>query len=744
MLKRARSLLRRLLLLALFGLLLGALNLSVRGLPDALKNRILSAMQLPGMATTAGSIRLGVFEGLVVTDVQVHRKGDIGPPLLEAAKLVLHCRPVAWLDGDQAFFGMRIKQGVLRIPVADSARLPTAFEEKPLEYLTMAPVDAVVSYARSGALRISDFDGRLGGVHLTGRGLIALQLGQEPVPEVAPQQWNAAELAKAADFLGRLQPGRRFDVDLDVYFKPSASAESYVRLSAEGDGTRFNDVTLGAWSAKAALTRGEVTGSASAEQSSLMGIWVESAQGRFAISNAAASLDGVELVLGRGRGRGRLSGRADFNLAGRTCSGSVASAIYPNVLLPVLDRFSLPQAAVIRDFTFFGAPPSVQGAFEFRPGADNFFKMTGSAQARDLRFRGARAISVTTDFLMDLCPTGSLVRLSPLAATRWEGGGEGTLAFDFLNGKVTFDLASDMDPKAVAFWIGPFMTRLVAPFRFNGPSYITASGVAGMRDPMLNDIQVEMDLFEAGAFAFDADYARLEFMVDGWNVDFPVLYGDMANGTFDAFLSVSGPPDEKGRMAFTVQGDLRQAGFDVILDDLGFLNPEGYVGMLSGTWLLAGLSGTNWQGALQGPVSLKVEDGRVFRIPLFGGLSEILSKIIPGLGWVMRQTDASADFELGGGRARSEDIRIEGDVLSLTGAGEYVFPDGLDFDFKVRLLRHQTLAGELVSVLVWPLSKALEIHLGGRAREPDWSLRHLSAMFGSDSDSRPEGQERVE
>ena len=47
---RARSLWRRLLLLALFGLLLGALRLSVYGLPDGLKSRILGAMQAPAEA----------------------------------------------------------------------------------------------------------------------------------------------------------------------------------------------------------------------------------------------------------------------------------------------------------------------------------------------------------------------------------------------------------------------------------------------------------------------------------------------------------------------------------------------------------------------------------------------------------------------------------------------------------------------------------------------------------------------
>ena len=741
---RARSLWRRLLLLALFGLLLGALRLSVYGLPDGLKSRILGAMQVPGMTTLVGSIRLGLFEGLVAADVRVHRQGDIGPPILEARELVLHFRPAAWLDGDQAFFGMRVRQGVLRIPVAGFARLPTAFEEKPMEYLALAPVDVTLSYERSGALRVSDFDGRLGGIHLTGRGLIALQRGPAPAPEAGPRMLDAAQLAKAADFLGRLQPGRRFDVDFEVYLDPADPAGAHARLAAEGEGTGFGDVFLGTWSAKAALARGEVTGSASVGESSAMGVWVESAQGRFAFSNAAVRLDGLELVLGRDRGRGRVSGCADLNLASRVCSGSVTSAIHPNVLLPALDRLRLPQAAVIRDFTFFRAPPSVRGAFEFRPGADNYFKMTGSANARDLRFRGARAISVTTDFVMDLCPTGSLVRLSPLAAARWEGSGEGTLAFDFLNGKVTFDLASTMDPEAVAFWIGPFMTRLIAPYRFNGPSHITASGVAGMWNPMLNDIQVEMDLVKPGAFAFDADRARLEFMVDGWNIDFPVLVGEIAGGTLDAFLSVWGPPDGQGRMKFAAQGELRQAEFGAVLDSLGFPNPEGYAGLLSGSGLLAGQSGTNWPGALEGEVSVIVEDGRIFRIPLFGGLTELLSSIIPGLDWIMRQTDASAAFDIGGGRARSEEIRIEGDVLSLTGSGEYAFPDDLDFDFQARFLRQHTIAGKVVSGLTWPLTKALETHLGGRLREPRWSLRHMPAIFSPDSDSPPEERDRGE
>lgn len=748
MLKRARSMCFRFLLLAVFGILLAALYLSVHGLPDGMKRRILDGMQVPGMTTTVRTIRMGLFEGLVATDVCVYRKGDLGLPLLEASELVLHFKPGAWLQGDQAFFGMRIKQGVFRVPVSDFTRLPTAFEAKPLEYLIMTPVNAMVRYERSGALRISDFDGRLGGIHLTGRGLIALQRDKAPgsgippkteispqnAPGVEAQKWDASQLAKVADFLSRLQSGRRFDVDVDVYIDASSSSSSYARLSGEGEEMAFDDVRLGVWSVKAALTPGDITGSASVSNSSVMGMWVENAQCRFALANSMVSVDGLDLVLGRGRGRGHLAGNANLNLTNQVCSGAVTANLYPGVALPILDRFHLPQAQVIRDFNFFGAPPSVQGVFEFRPGVDNYFKMNGSAKARDLRFRGTRAIEVETDFIMAFCPTGSLMRLSPLKADRWEGSGAGTLSFDFLHGMVTFDLASTMDPKAVAPWIGPFMTHLIAPYRLNGPSYITASGVAGMWDPLLNDIQVEMDLFEPGAFAFDADYAHVEFMVNGWDIDFPVFYGDMADGTFDAFLSVQGPPDKQERMAFTVQGELLQAEFGQVLNSLGFPNPTGFGGRLSGSGLVTGFSGTNWPSTLEGQGELSVEKGRIFKIPLFGGLSELLSKIIPGLNWIMRQTDAHADIVLGNGRARSERIQIEGDVLSLKGSGEYSFSDALSFDFQVRFLRQHTLVGEVVSGLTWPLTKALEAHLGGRAREPRWSLRHLSGFFESHSD----------
>jgi hypothetical protein len=125
--------------------------------------------------------------------------------------------------------------------------------------------------------------------------------------------------------------------------------------------------------------------------------------------------------------------------------------------------------------------------------------------------------------------------------------------------------------------------------------------------------------------------------------------------------------------------------------------------------------------------------GVVFRLPLFGGMTDALTKAVPGLDFALKQTDVHTPFEIRNGRISSQDVQIEGDVLSLTAKGDYRMEDGaLAFDVQVRPMKDKTLLGQAMRALAYPISRLFEFRLEGTLDRPRWSVFNLRHETGRD------------
>ena len=97
--------------------LVAVLYLSLIGLPDVLARNIEKRLQFSDLVVTLAKVKLGVFEGIIATQVRCYRKGDVGVPLLEAEKIVLRLHPLAWLKGKNGVSGALIKNGIVSVPI---------------------------------------------------------------------------------------------------------------------------------------------------------------------------------------------------------------------------------------------------------------------------------------------------------------------------------------------------------------------------------------------------------------------------------------------------------------------------------------------------------------------------------------------------------------------------------------------------------------------------------------------------
>jgi uncharacterized protein involved in outer membrane biogenesis len=145
------------------------------------------------------------------------------------------------------------------------------------------------------------------------------------------------------------------------------------------------------------------------------------------------------------------------------------------------------------------------------------------------------------------------------------------------------------------------------------------------------------------------------------------------------------------------------------LTDLYF-NYKTSQGMLRGTYEFAGL-GSDWR-TMRGSGKVEVSNGDVFAIPIFGPLSGILNKIVPGSGYSIAR-DATANFKVENGIIHTDDFEAAGALFSMLGNGDIHFLDD-KLDFNLRL----DMKGP--GILLTPMYKLFEYVGEGSLKKPEW------------------------
>lgn len=124
--------------------------------------------------------------------------------------------------------------------------------------------------------------------------------------------------------------------------------------------------------------------------------------------------------------------------------------------------------------------------------------------------------------------------------------------------------------------------------------------------------------------------------------------------------------------------------------------------------------------SVTGDGHVSIKKGRVFMLPLFGGLSRFVTAMIPGLDFILRQSDASCAFVIRDGKITTDKILIEGDIISLIGDGSYDLNGSLEFNVRMQFLKQHTLGGMMLQKVTYPISKLFEFRLHGTLKNPQW------------------------
>lgn len=122
-------------------------------------------------------------------------------------------------------------------------------------------------------------------------------------------------------------------------------------------------------------------------------------------------------------------------------------------------------------------------------------------------------------------------------------------------------------------------------------------------------------------------------------------------------------------------------------------------------------------GGWFGHGNARLSDGYIWSAPVFGIVSPVLDLLVPGLG-SSRANEAKGQYVITNSVIRTEDLVIYTSNMRLLYAGTVDFHGAVNAIAEAEILRDAILVGELVSVVLAPLSKAMIIEITGTLAEP--------------------------
>jgi hypothetical protein len=323
-----------------------------------------------------------------------------------------------------------------------------------------------------------------------------------------------------------------------------------------------------------------------------------------------------------------------------------------------------------------------------------------------------------------------VVRVAPLLVVRDEGMARGGFTVYPNRETVEFDGASTINPAALFRMIGVLTNEIQRSFVFGGPVTIAGKGVVDFGRMRQTDFRTTVTCRNLGCWTLDTEEATFNVGMKGLTNFIENVQGTMYGGRISGSATLIVPYGSETNLRYRVDAVASGVDFRRLVAGRIREPKEEYTGQLSGSVRVEGIAGTGCAKTAVGEGAVNIKNGRLFVLPLFGGLSQQIARVIPGVDFVVRQTDGSASFRIRDGKLVSDKALIEGGLLSLSGKGFYALDETLGFDVQIRLLRERSFVAKLLRVPTYVISKIFEFRLRGTLTKPDWYPVNFSWGLG--------------
>ncbi|MDQ2658944.1 MAG: AsmA-like C-terminal region-containing protein [Verrucomicrobiota bacterium] len=351
--------------------------------------------------------------------------------------------------------------------------------------------------------------------------------------------------------------------------------------------------------------------------------------------------------------------------------------------------------------------PSVRLSLRGTSREPESWKGDGSVALQRARFRGVWLNSATARLRF---ADGALT-FDDLHVVRDEGVGTGSFTYDPIKHEVRIDnVKTTLRPTDAMSWIEPKLLKVVTPYKFHSPPTLTANGLVQYRGGKNTRLTINIEapagldyVFLGKTLSFDR--ARGHLLITDDRVQLSDVDGTLFGGTVRGTADIS---TAKNDPHYTATVALDGVDFPR-LTDLYFKFETAH-GQLFGSYDFQGVGDD--AKTMRGVGKIKVANGDVFAIPVFGPLSGLISAIIPGAGYSVAK-QATASFTIKEGVIRTDDFKVSGKLFGMVGHGDIHFLENrLDFDIRIN-------AGG-PAVLLTPVYKLFEYKGEGSLSKPNW------------------------
>jgi hypothetical protein len=278
-----------------------------------------------------------------------------------------------------------------------------------------------------------------------------------------------------------------------------------------------------------------------------------------------------------------------------------------------------------------------------------------------------------------------------------------------------------VEPMVVARAIGPKTAEAMEPFQFLALPTVRVNGCVPLKqendDLVLDDADTNFELDGTAPFRWKKFETPAITGTIRWWKNFLILtnattecYGGEAHGWARFDLKTPGDGTDFNLFLTGTNADFHRMG-------QALWSPTNKLeGALSGTLIISNANSDNWR-TWNGAGDAKLRDGLLWDVPIFAFMSQILNTMSSGLG-NSRATEAAGKFLLTNGVVVTDSLVIQAQTMRL----EYIGTVDLDCNVRARvtarIFRNMPVVGQVLSAVLWPVSKVTECRVSGTLDDP--------------------------
>lgn len=392
-----------------------------------------------------------------------------------------------------------------------------------------------------------------------------------------------------------------------------------------------------------------------------------------------------------------------------TTRAEVSGKLHPALLQPLIPTGAQPFMSSCE----FSEGVSLDVKASSQPADPKRLRLSGEFDARNTRYKGVPLSRVAASVDLD----GRKLALRNVILAKPEGQGTcPAMSFDLETRLLEIQEAKGgLHVQETAHLFGGNFEKYCKPYRFATPPQFELDGLIDLGGGALSQ-------FDLSVRGNGLEYPFLGVIVPAPSVRAKLNFRGMRMKmesldavVYEGGMAMSGDFDFTAKDArFDLRFDIRSMSFERLMRS--YFKVEDVSGSLTAKLAVRGV--LDRLGTLDGTGRADVRQGNILKIPIFGGLSALMSVFIPNLGYA-RAENAACDFVIENGVVRWKDLALKSTTFAMICSGSYnMVQDDLDADARVNMRGP-------VGFMLFPVSKLFEYHGTGPLKNVTWGAKIL-------------------